>query len=238
MAKRGLSTFLHAPLDMDTKTYGEIKKTGGAIEYNESINNNNYKHYEDDELQWEDASFKDGTIKLTVGDDNDEIFAELVGRKTKKITVGGEEIEVVQGGTDDITIPVGFGFVEGIMNKKGNYFRVKFYPNVTFKPYSTDGKTKNDSSDYITQSVEGTIGTLDGTYIVYKTVKEQAEAIKILYALFGKEVPGTETHVYTQSELEALTIDKIKEIATDRGYTITKTLKDEIITEFLAQQTA
>lgn len=42
---------------------------------------------------------------------------------------------------------------------------------------------------------------------------------------------------YTQDELSALTIEKIKGLAAFRGYTITKTTKDEIIQEFLAQQT-
>lgn len=43
---------------------------------------------------------------------------------------------------------------------------------------------------------------------------------------------------YTQAELEAMTVDQIKAIAAAKGYTITKTVKAEIITEFLAEQTA
>lgn len=43
---------------------------------------------------------------------------------------------------------------------------------------------------------------------------------------------------YTEEELNALTIDQIKVIAAAKGYTITKTVKAEIITEFLAAQTA
>ncbi len=43
-------------------------------------------------------------------------------------------------------------------------------------------------------------------------------------------------HVYTQEELEELTINEIREIAEDRGYTITETLKADIIAEFLEQQ--
>lgn len=43
-------------------------------------------------------------------------------------------------------------------------------------------------------------------------------------------------HVYTQEELENLTINEIREIAEERGYTITETLKADIIAEFLAQQ--
>lgn len=42
--------------------------------------------------------------------------------------------------------------------------------------------------------------------------------------------------IYTQEQLETKTIDEIKAIANERGYEITKTVKAEIITEFLAQQ--
>lgn len=41
---------------------------------------------------------------------------------------------------------------------------------------------------------------------------------------------------YTSEELNAMTIDQIKAIAEAKGYTITKTTKAEIITEFLAEQ--
>lgn len=43
---------------------------------------------------------------------------------------------------------------------------------------------------------------------------------------------------YTEEELNALTIEQIKVIAAAKGYTITKTVKSEIIAEFLAAQTA
>ena len=41
---------------------------------------------------------------------------------------------------------------------------------------------------------------------------------------------------YTESELNAMTIEQIKALADERGYTITKTVKAEIIAEFLQQQ--
>lgn len=44
--------------------------------------------------------------------------------------------------------------------------------------------------------------------------------------------------VYTKETLDTKTIPQIKLIAAERGYTITKTVKSEIITEFLAQQNA
>lgn len=43
-------------------------------------------------------------------------------------------------------------------------------------------------------------------------------------------------HTYTQEELEALTIARIREIAGEKGYVITKTRKADIIEEFLEQQ--
>ena len=47
---------------------------------------------------------------------------------------------------------------------------------------------------------------------------------------------AVDTTKYTQEQLETKTIDEIKEIATQREYTITKTVKAEIIAEFLEQQ--
>ncbi len=43
---------------------------------------------------------------------------------------------------------------------------------------------------------------------------------------------------FTQSELNAMTISEIESIATARGYTITETLKADIIAEFLELQNA
>ena len=40
----------------------------------------------------------------------------------------------------------------------------------------------------------------------------------------------------TEEELNAMTIAQIKALAQERGYTITSTLKADIIAEFLAQQ--
>lgn len=41
---------------------------------------------------------------------------------------------------------------------------------------------------------------------------------------------------YTAEDLSAMTIAQIKSLASELGYSITKTLKADIIEEFLAQQ--
>jgi hypothetical protein len=55
---------------------------------------------------------------------------------------------------------------------------------------------------------------------------------------FIEEIDAEYQDTYTEEELNALTVDQIKTIATAKGYTITKTVKAEIIAEFLAAQTA
>lgn len=55
---------------------------------------------------------------------------------------------------------------------------------------------------------------------------------------FVEEIDEEYQATYTEEELNALTIEQIKTIATAKGYTITKTVKAEIIAEFLAAQTA
>jgi hypothetical protein len=198
MAKYGLSTFLHAPYS--NGTYGTVSKLAGAIGYKETINTNSYKDYEDNALKWSDESFKDGNINLTIGDDDKAVFSGLLGRSTKTLT-GGKV--VYAGNLNDISVPVGFGLIENIRTEAGLKYGVKFYPNVTFKPYATEGKTKDGSGSYTTPSVDGAIAVDDnGDYIFEQRYDTLSEAITVLYACFGKSVPsGSEN-----ADMAALTI--------------------------------
>lgn len=51
----------------------------------------------------------------------------------------------------------------------------------------------------------------------------------------GDGSDGGET-VYTEEQLTAMTVEQIKALAAEKGYTITKTAKADIIAEFLAAQ--
>ena len=59
-------------------------------------------------------------------------------------------------------------------------------------------------------------------------------------AVYKAEIPADQisepTKKYRRSELEAMTVEAIKQIATTKSYTITKTKKDEVISEFIAEQ--
>ena len=52
------------------------------------------------------------------------------------------------------------------------------------------------------------------------------------------EADTDEDGTFTEEELTALTIAKIKALAKEKGYTITETTKAAIIAEFLEQQNA
>ena len=43
-------------------------------------------------------------------------------------------------------------------------------------------------------------------------------------------------HVYTEDELREMPVREIRQIASDKGIAITKTLKDDVIREFLDKQ--
>lgn len=189
MAKGGLSSFLHAKLNTDG-TYGEVEKLAGAISYKETLTKNAYKQYADNQLAFEDTSVTGGSVALEVLDDNPVIFAPLLGQGTKKVKVGTEEKEVFVGNSDDVSIPVGFGFIENVRDTEGLKYQVKFYPKITFAPYDKENSTKKESTEYKNPTVTGTIYNIDnGDYAYEQRFATMLEALKVLYALFGKELP-------------------------------------------------
>lgn len=62
------------------------------------------------------------------------------------------------------------------------------------------------------------------------------------YTLNSRSVETAETDmsdepvIYLESDLSAMTVVQIKALASDLGYSITKTLKADVINEFLTQQ--
>lgn len=52
----------------------------------------------------------------------------------------------------------------------------------------------------------------------------------------GESDEGSPVTIYTADDLGAMSIPKIKALAAELGYSITKTLKADIIGEFLTQQ--
>ena len=179
MASIGLKSFKYAKLNEDGKTYGEIKTLAGAIECKVTLDLSEASLYANDTLKEQVSLFKSGTLTAGIDDDDDSIFAELLGKTVDKQT------GVVTSNTEDLPIYVGFGhIVSKIVNGEKKY-KVEFFPKVKFKPFIPDSKTKGDSLEFTTPSVEATIFENDnGDWEKHSVCDTESEANTLLESFF------------------------------------------------------
>ena len=70
---------------------------------------------------------------------------------------------------------------------------------------------------------------------IYELLGSDNKQHRPVIEVFNEEIPF-EPKKYTAKQLESMTIAQIEQLAEDYGYEITKTLKADIIEEFLNQQ--
>lgn len=163
-----------------TPSYADGQKLGKAVSANVSITNNSATLYGDDALAESDTSFANGTITLGVTDDDDTIFAPLLGHK---ITAG----EVVKASTDAAPY-VGVGRILTKMVNGAYKYKVNFLYKVKFSEPSNDETTKGETVEFSTPSVEGMVSALSdnkGTWGISKTFTDKDDAISYLKGLLG-----------------------------------------------------
>ena len=179
MASIGLKNFKYAKLNEDGKTYGNIKTLAGAIECKVTLDLSEASLYSDDVLKEQVSLFKSGTLTAGIDDDDDSVFAELLGKTVD------EQTGVVTSNTEDTPIYVGFGhIVSKIVNGEKKY-KVEFFPKVKFKPFIPDSKTKGDSLEFTTPSVEATIFENDnGDWEKHSVCDTESEANTLLEGFF------------------------------------------------------
>ena len=179
MASIGLKNFKYAKLNEDGKTYGEIKTLAGAIECKVTLDLSEASLYADDTLKEQVSLFKSGTLTAGIDDDDDSIFAELLGKTVDKQT------GVVTSNTEDLPIYVGFGHIVSKIISGVKKYKVKFFPKVKFKPFIPDSKTKGDSLEFTTPSVEATIFENDnGDWEKHSVCSTESEANTLLESFF------------------------------------------------------
>lgn len=185
MAGIGLKSFKYAKLNSDG-TYGPVKTLAGAIECKVSLDLSEAMLYADDVIKEQVSIFKSGTLTAGIDDDNDEIFAELLGKTVD------EETGVVTSNVNDVPIYVGFGHIVPKMVGGALKYKVEFFPKMKFKPFMTDAKTKGDSLEFTTPSVEATIfENNDGDWEKHKVYDTESEANTALDGFFVQsEVTG------------------------------------------------
>ena len=179
MASIGLKNFKYAKLNEDGKTYGEIKTLAGAIECKVTLNLSEASLYADDALKEQVSLFKSGTLTAGIDDDDDSVFAELLGKTVD------EQTGVVASNTEDLPIYVGFGHIVSKIISGVKKYKVKFFPKVKFKPFIPDSKTKGDSLEFTTPSVEATIFENDnGDWEKHSVCSTESEANTLLESFF------------------------------------------------------
>lgn len=214
MAKNGLSTFLHAPLQSyEPLTYGTPNKLGGAIQCASNITYGDGTIMSDNRLKHQDKSFASGSLTLTVDYAKKDVFSPILGRRVVTETFtppGGTEISIKRhiSNTEDLPTRQGFGYIVNDLdvyneaNKKPVY-TVKFFYDVEFGAPTEDEQTKQGARTYAQSSVIGTIYELEnGDWCEEVDFEKLSDAVAYLYYLYGATSGGG-------VDLSALTIGSI-----------------------------
>lgn len=174
MARIGLKYLRYSPY-VENKLTG-AKSFGKAVDCKVSIEKNKAELYADDGIAESDYSFKSGTIALTIDEDADVTFAEVLGH-----TVTGDEMVR---NANDVAPYVAIG---RILTKQVNgvkKYKVEFLHKVKFTEPNTDEKTKDESIEFGTSTIEGTIHALDnGDWSKTKTFDDYEDASEYLDGL-------------------------------------------------------
>ena len=179
MANIGLRHFKYAILNSDGITYGPVKTLSGAIECKPSIENDNVKLYADDKIKEEITAFKGGTLTLGIANDDDNVFSELLGKTIDPQT------KVVTSNVNDKPPYVGFGHIVVIYVDGVKKYKAEFLAKTKFKPFMADSKSKGESFEFTTPSVEVTIFEPDdGNWEKHGVYSSESAANAALEAFF------------------------------------------------------
>ena len=169
MAKIGLKNFRFSPLDEKDEVTGP-KQFGKAIDCKVTIDKNEAELYADDGIAESDYSFKKGTVTLGVDEDDDKIFAEILGHTIS------EEGELVRN-AEDVAPYVAMNRILTKMVKGVRKYKVEHLCKVKFKEPDADEKTKGESLEFGTTSIEGAVHQkANGDWSKAQTFDTYAEA--------------------------------------------------------------
>ena len=151
MASIGLRTAKYNPIDYTTKKYKELKNSkvpvlGRLIDAKISEDRNSTKLYADDIIAEKDTSFKGGTVTITVDNVTDETYAEVKGCTITEKEVAPE---------------IGYGHIVTKIYKGVKSYKVEFLPRIQITKITADRKTKGESIEYNTVSIEASIMELE-----------------------------------------------------------------------------
>lgn len=181
MAKIGLNNFRYGKLtelENGTFSYADAKSPGKAVSCNVSVTNNSATLYADDELAENYTGYQNATVSITIDDEDNETYADLLGHT---INNDGEVIA----NSYDVAPYIGFGRIITKMKNGVIKYKVQFLYKAKFSEPSREENTKGESVEFGTYTIEGNVYTLpDGRWTKEKTFENKQDAIDYLNSQF------------------------------------------------------
>lgn len=159
MASIGLRTAKYNKIDYTTKKYAALEKEsivpilGRLIDAKINEERNSTELRADDIIAEKDTSFKGGTLNLTVDDVTDETYADVKG-----CAISEKE---VTDNSEDIAPELGYGHIVTKIYKGVKSYKVEFLPRIQITKITADRKTKGESIEYNTVSIEADVMELE-----------------------------------------------------------------------------
>lgn len=158
MASIGLRNAKFNQIDYATKKYKALEDSkvpvlGRLIDAKITEDKNSTTLRADDIIAEKDNSFKGGTVNITVDDVTDEVYANVKG-----CTITEKE---VTDNSEDIAPEIGYGHIVTKIYKGVKSYKVEFLPRIQINKITADRKTKGESIEYNTVSIEATIMELE-----------------------------------------------------------------------------
>lgn len=155
MASIGLKNAKYNQIDYKTKKYKALIDSlvpvlGRLIDAKISPEKNNVSLYADDIKVESDISFKGGTVSITVDDVTDETYADIQGCKLS------DEKELTDN-SEDVAPEIGYGHIVTKVYKGVKSYKVEFLPRIQITKVTADRKTKGESIEYNTVSIEANV---------------------------------------------------------------------------------
>lgn len=183
MAKIGLRNFRYGLLteaDDGTPSYAGPLTPGKAISCNVDISNNDATLYADDSLAESDTSFQNGTVTMSIDDEDTTTMATMLGHDVDSET--GAMVRNV----NDTAPYIGFGRI--IVKQVNNTYKykVEFLYKVKMSEPSQEDNTKGESVEFGTSELEGIVSALkNGNWSITNTFDTYDEAISYLEGLLA-----------------------------------------------------
>lgn len=160
MAKIGLTNIWWGKLTEasdGTPSYDGAKSFGKAVSCKVSVTNNDASLFAEDALAESDKSFNSASVTLGVADDDDTIFAPVLGHTVKKGDSGkGEMVR----NANDVAPYIGLGRVITKMVNGALKYKGEFLYKVKFSEPSQEDQTKGEKVDFKTPEIEGSAAQL------------------------------------------------------------------------------